>query len=177
MLGFPQAYFNVGHLYENGLLGRRNVQESLVKYYQGGMKGDIQSQLRFAYQLMNQTSIVKEKYQDHYKVAERWLDSIVYKKNTIQDRDLQQQQQYDPSTSMSDIKPTHTAEQKAQALYYLGLMYENGFGVQKNKKKAFNYYSESDNLRYIPSKNKVGDCYYSGFGVKQDKKVAFGCYS
>lgn len=30
-----------------------------MSYYKGGLKGDIQSRLKFAYQLMNQTSIMK----------------------------------------------------------------------------------------------------------------------
>jgi TPR repeat protein len=31
--------------------------------------------------------------------------------------------------------------QKAEAVYYLGLMYEYGFGVDRSPKKAFNYYA------------------------------------
>lgn len=33
-----------------------------MNYYKGGLKGDLQSRLKFAYQLMNQTSIMKEQY-------------------------------------------------------------------------------------------------------------------
>jgi TPR repeat protein len=62
-LGFPQAYFNLGCLYESGMVGEREIREALNCYYQGGLKGDLQSRLKFAYQLMNQTSIVKDQYE------------------------------------------------------------------------------------------------------------------
>ncbi len=50
-----------------------------MNYYKGGLKGDLLSRLKFAYQLMNQTSIMKEQYEDHYRIAHRWLDSIIHK--------------------------------------------------------------------------------------------------
>lgn len=78
-MGFPQSYYNIGHIYENGILGKKIPQQALISYYKGGLKGDIQSRLKFAYQLMNQTTIMKEQYEDHYRIAHRWLDNIVHK--------------------------------------------------------------------------------------------------
>ena len=58
-----------------------------------------------------------------------------------------------------------TSQQKAEAMFYLGLMYQFGFGVDKSKKKAFNYFLQSANLEHAAAKNKLGDCYFSGFGT------------
>lgn len=60
-------------------MARKNPQEALMSFYKGGMKGDLQSRLKFAYQLMSQTSIMKDHYEDHYRMALRWLDSIVHR--------------------------------------------------------------------------------------------------
>lgn len=101
-----------------------------MQFYRGGLKGDLESRLKFVYQLMNQTSVMKEQYIDHYRLAHFWLDSIVHKTDlTI-------------VTSPSGMATTskHTIAQKAEALYYLGLMYEYGFGVDKNAKQAFSYF-------------------------------------
>lgn len=60
--GFSQSFYNLGCMYENGMLGRINSQQALLYFYNGGLKGDHYSRLKFAYQLMNQTSIMKEQY-------------------------------------------------------------------------------------------------------------------
>ena len=50
-------------------------------------------------------------------------------------------------------------------MFYLGLMYQFGFGVDKSHKKAFNYFLKSADLDHAAAKNKLGDCYFSGFGT------------
>jgi TPR repeat protein len=165
-LGFPQAFFNLGCVYENGLLENKNLNEALMHYYKAGVKGDIQSRLKFAYQLMNQTSVVKDEYEDHYRMAHRWLDDIIHQIDLIENGG--------PGFTM--LKTKYTTVQKAEALLYLGLMYEYGLGVVKNPRQSFNYYIDSSNFGYAAAKNKVGDCYFSGYGVKEDRKIAIGCY-
>ena len=125
--------------------------------------------LKFAYQLINQTSILKEEYEDHYRIAYRWLENIVHKINVSE-------KQANDSVESSLIPASYTSEEKAEALYYLGLMNEYGFGVDKSPKKAFSFFLESADLRYPPAKNKLGDCYFSGYGTKEDRKLAMGCY-
>ncbi len=55
--------------------------------------------------------------------------------------------------------------EKAEALFYMGLFYEHGFGVEKSAKRAFNYFLQASESSYGPAKNKIGDCYFSGYGV------------
>ena len=128
--GFPQAHYNLGCLYESGMLENKNPQVALMQFYKGGLKGDLESRLRFVYQLMNQTSVMKEQYVDHYRLAHFWLDSIIHKTDLTL------------VNSPSGISRTNkqTNAQKAEALYYLGLMYEYGFGVDKNPKQAFSFF-------------------------------------
>ena len=79
--GFPQAFYNLGCIYESGSIGKKDLEEALLCFYNGGLKGDHLCRLKFAYQLINQTSIMKEEYEDHYRIAYRWLENIVHKIN------------------------------------------------------------------------------------------------
>ena len=58
------------------------------------------------------------------------------------------------------------------ALYYLGFMYDMGYGVPKDYKKAFKYYKQSADLGYVLGINNLGVLYYYGLGVKKDLNTA-----
>lgn len=58
--GFSQAYYNLGMVYSKGLAGQRNSELALKMFYEGSLKGDYKCKIKFAYELMNQTSIMKE---------------------------------------------------------------------------------------------------------------------
>ena len=70
------------------------------------------------------------------------------------------------SYTSSVIAHHYSPEEKAEALFYLGLMTEYGFGVDKSAKRAFSFYLQSADLNYSAAKNKLGDCYFSGYGTK-----------
>lgn len=71
--GFGQAYYNLGVVMTKGLAGAKNPEGGLKMFYEGGLKEDYKCKLKFAYELMNQTSIMKEEYEDHYLLAIHWL--------------------------------------------------------------------------------------------------------
>lgn len=59
---------------------------------------------------------------------------------------------------------------------YLGLIQEKALGVQKNYKKALEYYVEGSNRSDITSSYYIGLLYEKGLGVKQDYKEALKWY-
>lgn len=63
----------MGCIYEKGLIGKKDPEKALKSFYKGATMGDLPSKLKFAYQLMKQTSILKEEYEDHYQIAHKWL--------------------------------------------------------------------------------------------------------
>ena len=128
-------------------------------FYEGGIKGDSKCRLQFAYELINQTSIIKEEYEDNYNLALHWLNTIVNRHGPL-----------------ATTQPVSGSKDRAEALFYLGLFHEHGFGVEKSAKKAMNYFIEASELDYPAAKNKIGDCYFSGYGMKQDRQLAVGCY-
>ncbi|RBQ31223.1 hypothetical protein CRU92_08610 [Arcobacter sp. FW59] len=60
----------------------------------------------------------------------------------------------------------------AEAQFYLGNMYSNGYGVKQDYKKAFEWYKKSANQGELDAQNDLGIMYANGQGVKQDKKIA-----
>jgi TPR repeat protein len=75
--GFTQAYYNLGMVYSKGIAGQKNSDLALQMFYEGSLKGDYKCKIKFAYELMNQTSILKEEYEEHYHLAIHWLESVV----------------------------------------------------------------------------------------------------
>ena len=75
--GFSEAFYNLGMVYSKGLVGQKRSEEALRMFYEGAVKKDFKCKVKFAYELMNQTSIMKEEYEDNYHLALQWLESVV----------------------------------------------------------------------------------------------------
>jgi len=58
------------------------------------------------------------------------------------------------------------------ALFYLGILYDEGYGVPKDHEMAFKYYKQSADLGYVLGINNLGILYYYGLGVKKDLNAA-----
>ena len=60
----------------------------------------------------------------------------------------------------------------ADAQFYLGRCYHNGFGVQQNYLQAVKWYTKSASQGNGKAQHNLGVCYYEGIGVTQDYKEA-----
>lgn len=56
------------------------------------------------------------------------------------------------------------------AMFYLGLMYEDGDGTEKDMKNAMNWYSKGADNGDASSLQKMGHAYFYGSGVETDEK-------
>ena len=64
---------------------------------------------------------------------------------------------------------TKSAEQgNASAQYYLGYMYENGYGVEQDMTKAFEWYKKSAEQGYNNAQLKLGEMYQFGNGIRRN---------
>jgi TPR repeat protein len=52
--------------------------------------------------------------------------------------------------------------------FYLGHLYECGYGVSKDPKIALTYYFKGAKLLNADCMNKLGDFYHSGYGVPRN---------
>ncbi|WP_171251809.1 tetratricopeptide repeat protein, partial [Acinetobacter baumannii] len=68
-------------------------------------------------------------------------------------------------------------QDNAEAKYYLGILYEEGYGVTQDYKKAFEWYSKAANQGNAEAQNNLGAMYALGQGVEQNYKKAFEWYS
>ncbi|MBP5455902.1 MAG: leucine-rich repeat protein [Paludibacteraceae bacterium] len=61
----------------------------------------------------------------------------------------------------------------AEATYYLGQFYANGYGVEKDLEKAARLTEESADQDFAKAQNQMGCCYALGLGVDKDEEEAF----
>jgi uncharacterized protein len=54
-------------------------------------------------------------------------------------------------------------------------MYKNGYGVEKDYKKAVEWYIKSAEQGNPSAQNNLGFMYYNGYGVEKDYKKAVEC--
>lgn len=75
-----------------------------------------------------------------------------------------------------DSLETAAALGDKEAQYNLGFFYQMGFGVQKNYKKAFEYYSKAADQNHSYAQNNLGYLYQCGHGVSTDYFQAYEYY-
>ncbi len=54
------------------------------------------------------------------------------------------------------------------AEYYLGVAYENGYGVEQDYEEAMKYFLQAAEHDYAPALNQIGYLYFNGYGVDTD---------
>ena len=59
-----------------------------------------------------------------------------------------------------------------EAIYYLGLCYLNGRGVEKDAEVAVSYFAQAAECWVREAQYELGNCYQHGFGIAQDKQLA-----
>ena len=63
------------------------------------------------------------------------------------------------------------------AMYNLGMMYEQGYGVAKDDLKAMQWYHKAENHGYVPAIRSLGRLYMKGGSTKKQMKVALKLFS
>ena len=58
----------------------------------------------------------------------------------------------------------------------IALMYRNGWGVEKNPKKSFEWDSKAADQGYVPSMHNLAEDYENGTGVEENRDTAFEWY-
>ena len=86
----------------------------------------------------------------------------------------------DDNTMMRLVEVTRQVllveKNNAEAMYYMGLFFEKGIGVEPHKESAFYYIEYAARLGYDPALTKLGDYYYSGFHVHKNLEFAKSLY-
>ena len=65
-----------------------------------------------------------------------------------------------------------------EAHYYLGFLYENGLGIDKDYHTAYSHYRKAADLKHAKACKRCGDFLYSGCGLlRTDRPEAFQYYT
>ncbi len=62
------------------------------------------------------------------------------------------------------------------AMYNIGALYENGFGVPRSTARAIEWYRRAADRRFAPAQFRLGQMYASGLGLRRDAKKALHWY-
>jgi len=80
----------------------------------------------------------------------------------------------DYETARIEFEPV--AETDPEARYYLGTMYEAGYGVPRSYEKALELYRSAGDQGYVPAQYHLGLLFENGEGVGRDYTIAFEWY-
>ena len=76
-----------------------------------------------------------------------------------------------------EIMEQLAAKGNSEALYGIGLMYQDGNGVLKDLKKAYEYFQLGADLGDSEACYMVGYCYFKGLGVERDYPLACSIFA
>ena len=79
-------------------------------------------------------------------------------------------------TDHIDTIRSRAKQDKAEYHYLYGLCYENGWGVDKDAKQAYEWYAKAAEKDFPAACNALGNFYRLGTGVKADPNKAFEWY-
>lgn len=82
----------------------------------------------------------------------------------------------DPSKAFQSFKRLADEKKNVVAQYTVGVMYNDGVGVEQNLALAFSYFHASANAGYIPAWTNLGNCYVEGRGTDRDFEKAANAY-
>lgn len=77
----------------------------------------------------------------------------------------------DYKTLLQELKPL-VNQGVAEASFYVGLLYDNGEGVQQSYQNAMDWYTKAAKQGYAPAQNNLGVIYQIGTSVELSDKAA-----
>ena len=75
------------------------------------------------------------------------------------------------------IENSNFSKKKSDAMFNLGVIYDNGFGVKKNKSKAFDYYKLAAEKKHKIAQYNLAWMYYNGESIEKNFFEAFKFYN
>lgn len=169
--GQPQAMYNLGTFYENGLGVPRNLTTALEWYVKAGEAGQAEGyhQAGISYELGRGVAADRA-------TAVKYLELAATKKVPAAAYQLAalslagQQREADSAKALKYLKAQGLSD--ARAMEALGLLYENGQGVPQNFSKAFAWYAKAAEAGLGEGYFRQGQCYELGLGVPASYKDA-----
>lgn len=142
---YSTARYNLGVMEYKGLLGEKNIEKSLFYLRQTSPKHSLSKVLICT--ILNEYFPHLENSQKEMK--EIFNDFLKCYENKVKEENG-----------------------KGEWAYYLSGFYEEGMGIEKDSKQAYNYLKISANLGFKRSYCSLYKCYYEGIGTDRDLNEA-----
>jgi len=164
--GSAPAERQLGQIYENGLGGQTKSVDEALKHYSNAARGnDGVAQLWLGSAAQN--GLLSD------KGVQKVKDAGADKKPEIKAEDVLVQP--NPATALNFFRLA-AQNNVPQAIYNVGLYYENGAVVDKDPTKAFALVQRAAQASIPAAQYKLGTYYQNGVGVAQDVVAAAGWY-
>lgn len=151
--GHKVAQYNLGRFYRNGFGVEKDLQKAFEWYLKSAEQGDDDAQFEVAQAYDQGEGVAQNKTE-----AARWYEEAAF---------------YD------EERPylfTYSKQRIMVSQYKLGNYYRDGTGVEKDLKKAFDWYLKSANLGYANAQIWIAQAYETGEGTEHDAVRAKSWY-
>jgi len=181
--GYNFAYFDVGAAYSAGDLVPKNVDEAVRQWRKGaelgcatcataagrylvlGVDGATKDRTR-GIALLTQAAEGEQPDAEAQSVL-----GVMYIDGNYVHQDFAKARALLEKAAAADCECSGSAQ------YHLGLIYDNGYGVQADKNKAVGYYVQAAARKYPSALNNLGYAYRHGEGVKKDLTQAVAYFA
>lgn len=170
--GNSGAQYNLGVLYEYGNGVEKDLSKSLELYALAAEQGDDKAKERR--DILRVKALTPEMEEIYFKAKDEDIDAQIKLANWFS---------FDPQNPIKDYsfafrcfglaanQDNHVAQR------FLGYMYQNGIGIDKNIKNAIHFYAKASQQGDVDSMIRLGKIYYSGDGVEQNYSTALEIFS
>lgn len=166
--GHSRALCELAECYHNGEDIKKNVDEAIKLYIKSAELGNIDAQINLGYFYAH-----GEMVEIDFKKSFKWYKKAIEQMENFDDFELSRVNSFKIRYGAgNDYAESKAIEGDVYAQLYLGCLYEHGFEIKQNYKKAFSWYEKAAKQGNKYGMFILGDFYKNGKGVEKNHKKA-----
>lgn len=152
-----QGKNNIDELMKQVSIGNEKAMKELAQKYENG--DGIEINLEKAYKIYNDLANNYNDFEAKLNIAHMYYFGNAYIKQ-------------DFKVAFEKFNEIRNEDVDGSILYYIGYMYDNGYGTTKDEKLAFEYYKKSAEKGFTFAEYALGQAFLQGIGVKANDAEA-----
>ncbi len=174
----PEAQSNLAVYYRDGIGVPKDIKQAVIWWEKAAKQGNVSSQVNLGVCYANgfgvTSDITKAKY--WWDKAAKQGDDIAKKNLESLNKEIEQDHRTPATKLESNIIPQNDYQKNIEAAksgapiaqLKIGICYQTGNGIEKNEKKAVEWYEKAANQGNADAQTCLGLCYGMGIGVTED---------
>ena len=150
---FMQDNDDINELMKQVSIGNENAMKKLAYKYENG--DGIERNLEKAYKIYNDLANNYEDFESKLNIAYMYYFGNDYIKQ-------------DFNIAFEKFNEIKNGDVDGSILYYIGYMYDNGYGTKKDEKLAFEYYKKSAEKGFTFAEYALGQAFLQRIGLKEN---------